>query len=52
VKVIETSFRNAKVTGIADQKVQDLPIAMVAGKMQTKSGSIIGLFYQYDHSGK
>jgi hypothetical protein len=52
VKVIETSYHRANITGIADQKVQDLPIAMVAWKIQTRSGIIIGLFCQYAHIGK
>jgi hypothetical protein len=52
VKVIKTSYRRANATGIADQKVHDLLIAMLAGRIQTKSGIIIGLFYQYAHINK
>jgi hypothetical protein len=44
VRVIETSYRKADVTGIGDQTLQGLPIALVAALIQTKSGYIIGIF--------
>jgi hypothetical protein len=46
VEVIEISYCRADITGIADQTIHALPFALVAGKIQTKSGFIIGVFYQ------
>jgi hypothetical protein len=52
VRVIETSSRRADVTGIGDQTLQGLPIALGAALIQTKSGYIIGMFHQHAHIGK
>jgi hypothetical protein len=51
VTVIEISNCRADVTDIGEQTIQALPIALVA-LIQTKSGFIIGMFYQYAHIGK
>ena len=51
VRVIETTFNKADVTGLAEHSVADLPISTVAGLIETSNGPIIGIFHQYAHLG-
>ena len=47
VRVIETSFQKADVSGIGDSNITGLNLCTVAGVIQTTSGPIVGIFHQY-----
>jgi hypothetical protein len=49
--VLEQTLKTADVLGLAAHMVSDLPIATVAGVIQTSQGHIIGIFHQYAHLG-
>jgi hypothetical protein len=51
VRVIEYTDRYADITGIDNHVVADVPIATVAGKIQSKQGIIIGILHQYAYHG-
>jgi hypothetical protein len=52
VRVVETPYCRANITGIEDKTIQGISIALVAVLTQTKSGYIIGMFDQYADIGK
>ena len=47
VRVLETSFQKADVSGIGDTNITDLHLCTVAGVIQTTQGPIVGIFHQY-----
>ena len=51
VRVIEHTLHTADVLVLAAHVVNDLPIATVAGVINTVQGNIIGIFHQYAHLG-
>ena len=50
--VIEHSMEKADVTGINDHEVKDVPLSLVAGVIETQTGSFVGLFHQYAYLGQ
>lgn len=52
VLVIEESLHRVDVTGIADSKIESVPICTVAGLIQATTGPLIAIFHQYAHYGK
>lgn len=52
VLVMEESLQRVDVTGIADSKIESVPIGTVAGLIQATDGPIIGIFHQYATYGK
>ena len=52
VVVLEESTQLVDITGIADSKIESVPISTVAGIISTNKGPIIGIFHQYAAYGK
>ena len=52
VRLLETGYDTADVSGIADNSVQNLPIATCAGLVESTTGPIIVIMHQYAHYGK
>jgi len=52
VKVLETTQKTVSVSGIADAKLEDVPIGNVAGLVQSNKGPIVCIFNQYAIHGK
>jgi hypothetical protein len=52
VRIIETTGRTADVSGINDHTIRDLPIATVAGVVQSHLGPICIIMHQYAYHGK
>ena len=52
VMVIEESLQRVDVTGIADSKIEAVPIGTVAGLVQATDGPLIAIFHQYATYGK
>ena len=50
--MIEYTGQHAEVTGIDNHTVPDVPLATVAGKIQTTNGPAIAIFHQYAYHGK
>jgi hypothetical protein len=51
VTVLEYTDRYADITGIDDHVVTNVPLATVAGKVNTTHGPAIGFFHQYAYHG-
>ena len=52
VRVIETTQRQANVSGINDHTISGLPIVTAAGVVQSHLGPICVIMHQYAHHGK
>ena len=52
VRVIEKTTGTADVSGINDHTIQGLPIAMVAGVVESHLGPICLIMHQYAYQGK
>ena len=52
VRLLETTFDFADVTGITENAVRNLPIGTCAGLVESTSGPIIVIMNQYAHYGK
>ena len=52
VRLIETTPRTADVSGINDHTIQGLPIATVAGVVDTHLGQVCLIMHQYAYHGK
>ena len=52
VVVLEESTQLVDITGIADSKIESVPIGTVTGLISTTEGPIIGIFHQYAAYGK
>ena len=52
VRLLETGYDTADVSGIADNAVQNLPIATCAGLVESTTGPIVVIMHQYAHYGK
>ena len=52
VRLLETGYETADVSGIADNAVQNLPIATCAGLVESTTGPIVVIMHQYAHYGK
>ena len=50
--VLELSTQLVDITGIADSKIESVPISTVADLIRTTMGPIIGIFPQYAAYGK
>ena len=52
VRLLETGYDTADVSGIADKAVENLPIATCAGLVESTTGPIVVIMHQYAHYGK
>jgi len=52
VVVLEETTQLVDITGIADSKIESVPISTVAGLISSTEGPIIGIFHQYAAYGK
>ena len=52
IRLIEKTMRYADVSGINDHTIEGLPIATVAGVMQSHDGPICLRMHQYAYHGK
>ncbi len=52
VRILEESFHKVDVMGIADSKLESIPLGTVAGLVSTTKGPIIAIFHQYALYGK
>ena len=52
VRLLETGYDTADVSGIADNAVQNLPIVTCAGLVESTTGPIVVIMHQYAHYGK
>jgi hypothetical protein len=52
VRLLETGYDTADVSGIADNAVQNLPIITCAGLVESTTGPIVLIMHQYAHYGK
>ena len=52
VKILEVTEQQVDVSGIADAKLDSIPVGTVAGLITSTEGPVIGIFHQYALYGK
>ena len=52
VRILDVTSQAVDITGIADAKLNSIPIATAAGLLHSTVGPLIGIFHQYANYGK